>query len=140
MVAAIDIAAISKERSVKTTHSALNELDCALTASVHSAAKCSAPIANLRGEMEQASAAFTTVEAELVGLHQVVSDHMAVSSDTQHDSDSDFGHTSPASSCCDDSITDEHMEDIREADSHAHVPTDSQQFGSGTVRYTRHQV
>lgn len=136
MVAAIDIAATPKERTGNGTRIALEvNLDCASTGSVYPSAHCSTA---LRGEMPQASAACATVEAELFGC--TVSDHMAASSGMQHDSDNDYGRMSPASSCGDDSITDEHMEDFREEDIYTQAPTGTQSFGSATVQYTRHQV
>ena len=84
--------------------------------------------------MQQASAAFTSAEAEVFGMQRASSDQSAVSCSTQHDSDAGSAHMPSLSGCCDDLFMEEYLET-----DHAQAPADAR-CRVDTVHYSRHQV
>ena len=80
--------------------------------------------------MQQASAAFTSAEAEVFGMQRTSSDQSAVSSSTQHDSDAVSAHIG----CCDSCFREENLEADHARDSAV------ARYSVDTVHYSRHQV
>lgn len=85
-----------------------------------------------RKTLQQASAAFSSVEAEPLDMQRASSDQSTASSSTQHDSDAGSDHPYSLSACCDDFPPEAHLD-------HAQEPTTAR-YSLDTVHYSRHQV
>ena len=90
--------------------------------------------------MRQASAAFSTVEAELLSLHRAIADGIVTRSGAQYYCDSEYGQVSPASSCGDDCTTEEHLQGPLGTDTQVQELANMSRPDCDTVHYSRHQV
>lgn len=129
---AIDSAASAKHGTDATRSTALAIPVGASTWYCNSAAGRPAVEPRLLGKMQQASAAFSSVEAQLIGMQRTSSDQSAASSSTEHDSDAGSAHMHSLSACCDDFASEEHPDHAQGQASARH--------SLDTVHYSRHQV
>lgn len=140
MVAAIDIAPTSRksvEAAAKhiTAQSAVQHQ----VSNLQTLANCTAQAYRLQAEMQQASAAFSNVEAEVFGLQVAVTDRVAVDSGT--DNRTEHESQSPCSSCDGDFIDENQAHS--EWQSHfdgEDMLSSSQLFDAANVQYSQHQV
>ena len=140
MGAAIDIAASPRPTSDAATCStsgrdfASNAAYCA-DKSFHSAAS----LRVFRERMQQAAAAFSTVEAEVAGLHFAMPSQLEVGPPMHSDSENE--PVSPHS-CCEDDFSDENQahSDWQTALLDEDMLATGRQYDAVNVRYSRQQV
>lgn len=130
---AIDSAASAKHVTDATISSTAFDTPLSAVSWSYKPAAGSPAAPRLRGRtLQQASAAFSSVQAEFFGMQRASSDQSTASSSTQHDSDVGSAHMHSLSACCDD-FTPEKYPD------HAQEPT-SARYSIDAVHYSRHQV
>ena len=130
---AIDCAASAKQVTDATTSNTAFGTPFGAVSWSYKSAAGSPAAPRLRGRtLQQASAAFSSVQAELFGMQRASSDQSTASSSTQHDSDVGSAHMHSLSACCDDFTPEEHPDHGQEAT--------SARYSLDAVHYSRHQV